>query len=94
MASSDPFQGLRSVGRWGTVGVEFAVAIGLFTWLGWWADGRFGTEPWLTAVGALVGIGSATLLLVRRALAASEGQPGGARDPQDAEPPRIGPTDE
>lgn len=89
MPSPDPFQGLRSVGRWGSVGVEFAVALGLFTWLGWWADARFGTDPWLTVVGALVGIGAATLLLVRRALASSEARPGG---PPDTKPPRIGPT--
>ena len=39
------------------LGVEFIVAVALFGGVGWWADRRFGTLPWLTLVG--VGLGFA-----------------------------------
>lgn len=37
------------------VGLTWALSTGLFTWLGNVADGRFGTEPWLTLIGAFTG---------------------------------------
>jgi F0F1-type ATP synthase assembly protein I len=36
-------------------GLTLALATGLFLLLGWWADGRLGTTPLLTIVGALIG---------------------------------------
>ena len=36
-------------------GLTWALSTGLFMWLGNVADGRFGTEPWLTLVGAFTG---------------------------------------
>ena len=68
--------------RYTGAGLEFAVAVGLFTWLGHWADGRFGTDPWWTVIGALVGVAAGTWVLVRPFLLAprkgeDEGRPGG-----------------
>ena len=34
-----------------TIGLEMAIPAGL----GYWADTRWGTEPWLVSVGAIVG---------------------------------------
>ena len=31
-------------------------AVGLFTWLGIWLDGKFGTTPWLTLLGVVFGM--------------------------------------
>jgi F0F1-type ATP synthase assembly protein I len=31
-----------------------------------WADRRFGTDPWLTVTGSLVGIGGGMYLLIRQ----------------------------
>jgi len=39
------------------VGLQFAAAIGVFAFAGYWADGRLGTRPWLLLVGVLVGFG-------------------------------------
>lgn len=38
-----------------SVGIEFAVAIGLFGWIGWLIDGRMHTAPWIMVVGLAVG---------------------------------------
>lgn len=34
---------------------QFIAAVGVMTWVGHWADGRFGTSPWLMVAGALLG---------------------------------------
>ncbi len=34
---------------------QFIAAVAVMTWLGHWADGRFGTTPWLLVTGALLG---------------------------------------
>jgi F0F1-type ATP synthase assembly protein I len=36
-------------------GITFAASTGLFLLVGWWADGRLGTRPLLTLLGALLG---------------------------------------
>lgn len=37
------------------VGLQFAASIALFLFLGMWADGRLGTEPWLLIAGVFIG---------------------------------------
>jgi F0F1-type ATP synthase assembly protein I len=39
-----------------SVGFEFAVAIGVFGWIGWLLDNRWHTLPWLTVVGLAIGL--------------------------------------
>ena len=39
-----------------TLGFEMAIPVVLLMYLGRWADGRLGTEPWLFLVGAFLGI--------------------------------------
>ena len=51
--------------RYTSVGLEFAVTVGIFTWLGLKGDERFGTDPWLTVVGSLIGIAAGMYLLLR-----------------------------
>ena len=46
-----------------SIGFQFAVPVGF----GWWLDRRWGTEPWLTVVGALLGFLTGTLALVQLA---------------------------
>jgi len=40
----------------GGTGVELAGAVAVLALLGWWADRKFGTSPWLLLVGAFMGI--------------------------------------
>ena len=50
------------------LGLEIAVPVVLFTFLGYKADGWLGTEPWLLVVGALLGMAVSFYTLFRRAL--------------------------
>jgi F0F1-type ATP synthase assembly protein I len=54
-----------AMGRYAGLGLQFAVAIGLFLWLGWKLDGWIGTTPLLTILGAFVGGGAAFYSIYR-----------------------------
>ncbi len=41
--------------RMAGIGVEFIVAVGLFAGLGWFADSKLGTSPWLLIAGCGLG---------------------------------------
>jgi len=47
---------MRRAGPLMGIGATFVIAIALCTAGGWYLDGRFGTLPWLTLTGALLGI--------------------------------------
>ena len=47
---------LRSAGPLLNLGTTFALAIGGLAFLGYWLDGRWGTDPWLTLAGAVIGM--------------------------------------
>jgi F0F1-type ATP synthase assembly protein I len=44
--------------RFAHLGFQLALATGLFLLGGWWVDGKLGTTPLLTIVGALTGAGA------------------------------------
>jgi F0F1-type ATP synthase assembly protein I len=48
-----------------SAGSELVVAVLLGFFCGRWADGRFGTEPWLMLGGAFLGIFLGLYLLIR-----------------------------
>jgi F0F1-type ATP synthase assembly protein I len=50
------------------LGVEFALAFGVFVLLGWWAGKHFGWNPWSTLVGAALGFIGAMYNLIREGL--------------------------
>lgn len=60
-------QELLSWHRLAGVGIEFIVAFGLFAWLGWWLDKKFGTTPWLLIVGCALGFSSGLWSLIKAA---------------------------
>ncbi|MEX0774885.1 MAG: AtpZ/AtpI family protein [Phycisphaeraceae bacterium] len=37
-------------------GLEFAGVVAILTLLGWWADGKLGTAPWLVISGMAIGL--------------------------------------
>jgi F0F1-type ATP synthase assembly protein I len=47
------------------LGVEFMVAVALMGAIGWWADGRFDTKPWLTLAGVVVGFAVGLWTVIR-----------------------------
>jgi len=48
------------------LGLQFALAILLFVYLGQWLDRRFGTEPWLLLIGVFVGAGGGFYSIYRK----------------------------
>ena len=59
---------LRSAGPYLNLGMTFALAIGGLALLGDWLDERWGTDPWLTLAGALLGmvVGFVNLVQIAR----------------------------
>jgi ATP synthase protein I len=47
------------------LGVEFIAAIAVMGGIGWWADRRLGTMPWLTLVGVVVGFAVGLWTVIR-----------------------------
>jgi F0F1-type ATP synthase assembly protein I len=62
----DAASGLAAAGQYAGLGLQFAMAVGLFMWLGWVVDHRLGWTPVLTIVGAFVGAGGGFYSMYRR----------------------------
>lgn len=56
----------RDIHRYAGAGLQFGLSIALFTLLGYWLDGRFGTRPWLLLAGVLVGFGGGAISLFKK----------------------------
>jgi F0F1-type ATP synthase assembly protein I len=52
------------------VGLELAGATAGLALIGYWVDGRFGTRPWGTVIGSVIGLVGGLYNLVRESLAA------------------------
>jgi len=64
MPSRPTPRGPSNLNRYAGVGVQFAATLGVFTYVGYWADGKLGTSPWLMIVGVFVGFGGGLTSLV------------------------------
>ncbi len=53
---SDLAEGYRKASPYIAASTSLAVAVGVFTGLGVWLDGKFNTSPWLTLLGAVLGM--------------------------------------
>ncbi len=53
---SDLAEGYRKATPYLAASTSLVAAVGVFTGLGVWLDGKFGTSPWLTLLGALIGM--------------------------------------
>lgn len=56
-----------------TIGLELVVSIVVTAAVGYWADGRFGTYPWLTFVGFVLGTAAGFRSLFRMATKLDKG---------------------
>lgn len=45
--------------RWSSVGIQLVISVLLGYWGGTWLDEKFGTEPWLSYIGMLLGMTAA-----------------------------------
>jgi F0F1-type ATP synthase assembly protein I len=65
--------GLASVGTLAGAGIEFAVLVVVFLYIGKWLDGRFHTSPVLMIVGAFLGAAGGVYSLYRMLVAQQGG---------------------
>ncbi len=56
----------RAAAKYAGVGLQFAVSVLLFLYLGQWLDRRYGTGPWGVLGGVLVGASAAFYSMYRR----------------------------
>ena len=61
-----------NIGSFAGVGLQFAVSIVLFLFLGQWADRKLGTSPVLVLAGVFIGGGAAFYSMYRRLTAAQK----------------------
>lgn len=67
MESQEPDQGRTEALKYGHLGIQFALVVGLLSYGGWWLDQRLGTTPLLSFFGLLAGFGIGLLQLYRGA---------------------------
>lgn len=60
-------QRFRGIGTYGTVGLDFAVAVTIGLLGGWWLDTKLGSTPWLMVLGLLFGVAAGFNLLFKAA---------------------------
>ena len=53
-------QRFQGIGTYATVGLDFAVAIAIGLYAGWWLDKKLGSTPWLMIIGLLFGVAAGT----------------------------------
>ncbi|HEV7993617.1 MAG TPA: AtpZ/AtpI family protein [Gemmatimonadaceae bacterium] len=59
-----------SVSEFAGVGIQFAVSIIVFLYLGQWLDRKLGTAPWLLIIGVFLGAGASFYSMYRKLTAA------------------------
>jgi ATP synthase protein I len=52
-----------------TLGLQLAITVVVFCFLGRWLDGRFGTDPWLMLAGLAVGVTGGLAAFLMKAIA-------------------------
>jgi ATP synthase protein I len=61
-----------SVAEFAGVGLQFAVSILVFVFLGQWLDRKLGTAPWMLMLGVFVGAGASFYSMYRKLTKAGE----------------------
>lgn len=60
---------VRELGPFLTLGLQLAIAVIVFFFIGYWADEKLGTWPWCTVVGAFIGAVGGIIRFFREAIA-------------------------
>ncbi|MFY8132582.1 MAG: AtpZ/AtpI family protein [Bacteroidia bacterium] len=54
--------------KWMSMAWEMAATMGVLVFLGWKCDGWWGTKPWFTLAGSILGVVGAMWVMFRKAL--------------------------
>lgn len=57
----------KDFGPFLTMGLQLAISVVVFFFIGYWLDGKFGTSPWLTIVGSVLGATGGLIKFLREA---------------------------
>lgn len=69
LRKAGPASSLGAAGRFAGLGLQFAISIILFLYVGQWLDGRFGTQPLFLYLGVFTGAGAAFYSMYRGLMA-------------------------
>lgn len=64
-AESEDRRQTGAFGKYAGAGLQFAVSIVLFLYVGQWIDGKLGTAPWGMIIGVFTGAGAAFYSMYR-----------------------------
>ncbi|MBI4534767.1 MAG: AtpZ/AtpI family protein [Ignavibacteriae bacterium] len=59
----------RQVGSFLTLGLQLALSVVFFFFVGYWLDGKLGTSPWGSIIGAVVGVTGGLIKFLKDAVA-------------------------
>ncbi len=59
----------RDVGPFLTIGLQLAISVVAFFFVGYWLDGKLGTSPWCSLVGAFLGVAGGLVKFLKEAIA-------------------------
>lgn len=59
---------VRDFGPFLTLGLQLAISVVVFFFIGYWLDGKFGTSPWCTLGGAFLGAAGGLIKFLREAI--------------------------
>ncbi len=57
----------KDFGPFLTMGLQLAISVVVFFFIGYWLDGKFGTSPWLTIAGSVLGATGGLIKFLREA---------------------------
>lgn len=60
---------MRELGPFLTLGLQLAISVVVFFFIGYWADSRLGTWPWCTIAGSFIGAVGGLIKFFREATA-------------------------
>ena len=76
-----------SVSEFAGVGIQFAVSIIVFLYLGQWLDRKLGTAPWFLMIGVFFGAGASFYSMYRKLMAAQAREDAARKARRDGAPP-------
>jgi|SRR5215211_3627773 len=75
-----------SASQFAGVGLQFALSIIVFLYLGQWLDRKLGTAPWFLIIGVFVGAGGSFYSMYRKLMAANAREDAARRARREGQP--------